>query len=99
MMEHQYVPTEAIGADFKGGAVSGERIETAIPRGLTSILRSRVLQVVLAVIKHELETPILRQRAWRGRCQVGKIGTAVAVEDILDVSLGRASCVAAVAFV
>ena len=70
-------------------------IEAAHP--LTRVLRGGVVQIVLAKIEDELETPVSRQGNGRVLGQIRKIRSSIAIENVFQVPLRRT--IAAVALV
>src|SRR5258708_3961182 len=57
VMKHQGPAAQTMGPDFKRGPVRGKRIESASPL-LPSVLRNRVLEVVVTIVKDQFETPV-----------------------------------------
>src|SRR5207237_7766971 len=98
MMKHQRPAAQAIGANLERGSVSRKRVGSAIP-GRAGLLGDRSLDIVFAVVEHELETPIARLARQRNRLlgrQIREIRRAVTVKYTLEVEVSGAGPVALV---
>ena len=100
VVEEHHVPAEPVGPDLEPVVVGGERIGSAAPRPLSCGELDghgavRVLEVVLAVVKHYLEHPV----AHAVEVGAGERRCVIAVVDALEVSLRRACGGRAVALV
>ncbi len=98
VVEHQRAPAQTIGAHLEPAAMRGEGVHPAGPRR-TGIRWHGRIDIVFAVVEDHLEAPIRGKRCGRRGGEVGKVGRAVAVENPLQVRVGRAGQVGAIPLV